>query len=84
MASATGCSSRTPSRGKKYRSDDGHLRRHLQVDPHRRQDRVGQAWRAAGYSGYSDDPRCVTHLHFQLFDPRWRTVDPYGIYSAPD
>lgn len=32
-----------------------------------------------GYAGYSGDPCCVRHLHFQLFDPNWRTVDPYGI-----
>jgi hypothetical protein len=32
-----------------------------------------------GYSGYSGDPCCVRHLHFQLFDPDWTTVDPYGI-----
>jgi len=32
-----------------------------------------------GYAGYSGDPCCVRHLHFQLFDPHWRTVDPYGI-----
>lgn len=32
-----------------------------------------------GYAGYSGDPCCVRHLHFQLFDPSWRTVDPYGI-----
>jgi murein DD-endopeptidase MepM/ murein hydrolase activator NlpD len=35
-----------------------------------------------GYAGYSGDPCCVRHLHFQLFDPRWRTVDPYGIYGV--
>jgi murein DD-endopeptidase MepM/ murein hydrolase activator NlpD len=32
-----------------------------------------------GYAGYSGDPCCVRHLHFQLFDPSWETVDPYGI-----
>jgi murein DD-endopeptidase MepM/ murein hydrolase activator NlpD len=32
-----------------------------------------------GYAGYSGDPCCVRHLHFQLFDPSWTTVDPYGI-----
>jgi len=32
-----------------------------------------------GYAGYSGDPCCVRHLHFQLFDPDWDTVDPYGI-----
>ncbi len=35
-----------------------------------------------GYSGYTGDPCCVTHLHFQLMDGNWRTIDPYGIYGT--
>ena len=35
-----------------------------------------------GYSGYSGDPCCVTHLHFQLMTADWKTIDPYGIYGT--
>jgi hypothetical protein len=34
-----------------------------------------------GYSGYSGDPCCVTHLHLQLMTGSWKTIDPYGIYG---
>jgi hypothetical protein len=35
-----------------------------------------------GYSSYSGDPCCVTHLHFQMLTVHWKSIDPYGIYAT--
>ncbi len=35
-----------------------------------------------GYAGHSGDPCCVIHLHLQLLDGAWKTIDPYGIYGT--
>ena len=35
-----------------------------------------------GYSGYSGDPCCVIHLHFQLMSGAWKNIDPYGLYAT--
>ena len=34
-----------------------------------------------GMSGYSGDPCCITHLHFELLKSPGHRVDPYGLYA---
>lgn len=67
-------------RGQTYRTYYGHLEAISTRIPMGGKKRVFvKRGELLGYAGYSGDPCCVRHLHFQLFDPRWRTVDPYGI-----
>ena len=35
-----------------------------------------------GYAGHSGDACCVIHLHFQLLNADWKTIDPYGLYAT--
>lgn len=70
--------------GKKYRTYYGHLRSISTRIP--RGDKTVKVKRGEllGYAGYSGDPCCVIHLHFQLMDDHWKTVDPYGINGQRD
>jgi murein DD-endopeptidase MepM/ murein hydrolase activator NlpD len=68
--------------GRKYRSYYGHLRAISKRIPMGGRTVFVKRGELLGYAGYSGDPCCVTHLHFQLFDPQWRIVDPYGINST--
>jgi hypothetical protein len=36
---------------------------------------------ALGMSGYSGDPCCITHLHFELLTGPGHRIDPYGLYA---
>jgi hypothetical protein len=69
-------------RGRTYRSYYGHLRAISKRIPLGGKTVFVKRGELLGYSGYSGDPCCVTHLHFQLFDPHWKIVDPYGIYGT--
>lgn len=67
-------------KGRKYRSYYGHLEAiSTRIPLGGKKTVFVRRGELLGYAGYSGDPCCVRHLHFQLFDPRWRTVDPYGI-----
>lgn len=72
-------------RGKPYRSYYGHLEAIATRIPLGGKRTVFvRRGELLGYAGYSGDPCCVRHLHFQLFDPSWTTVDPYGIDGTRD
>lgn len=67
-------------KGRTYRSYYGHLEAiSTRIPLGGRKTVFVKRGELIGYAGYSGDPCCVRHLHFQLFDPKWRTVDPYGI-----
>lgn len=67
-------------RGRKYRTYYGHLEAiSTRIPIGGKKTVFVKRGELLGYAGYSGDPCCVRHLHFQLFDPHWNTVDPYGI-----
>jgi murein DD-endopeptidase MepM/ murein hydrolase activator NlpD len=72
-------------KGRKYRTYYGHLEAIATRIPLGGKKTVYvRRGELLGYAGYSGDPCCVRHLHFQLFDPSWKTVDPYGIDGTRD
>lgn len=67
-------------KGRKYRTYYGHLEAiSTRIPIGGKKTVFVKRGELIGYAGYSGDPCCVRHLHLQLFDPQWRTVDPYGI-----
>lgn len=67
-------------KGRKYRTYYGHLEAiSTRIPLGGKKTVYVRRGELLGYAGYSGDPCCVRHLHFQLFDPNWKTVDPYGI-----
>jgi len=72
-------------KGKQYRTYYGHLEAiSTRIPLGGKKTVLVRRGELLGYAGYSGDPCCVRHLHFQLFGPTWKTIDPYGIDGTRD